>query len=250
MSLNVFSFKDNIITINRNGWHKLAYAEYREDYYDELTSTTWTKKGNALFSGTLNCSLHQYIMRKWYGEEMVNEMYKNGYIIEHLDNDEFNNRLSNLDFLLKDYNTAKGQSLDKDIVRYRDKIALRMYKNFETSTYEISVAFNEPFNEVLSDGTIKPIQAIHLLYDRDYYSVILDANKILHDYITLNEIKMDKLSHIRAIIDYATLIELTPEEQERIGNGKGGIIVRDGKPFFVIGKNLKIVSSHHIDDWN
>ena len=99
-------------------------------------------------------------------------MYENGYIIEHLDNNEFNNSLSNLDFLLKDYNTAKGQSLDKDIVRFKNKIALRMYKNFCTNTYEISLGFNEPLDEITADGTVRPVQAMHLLYRRDYYTVI------------------------------------------------------------------------------
>lgn len=62
-------------------------------------------------------------------------------------------------FLLKDYNTAKGQSLDKDIIRFRDKIALCfLYKNFDTETYEISIAFNEPYDEVQLDGTKKSIQ--------------------------------------------------------------------------------------------
>ncbi len=249
MSKNDFSIRDNIIQISRKEWNKLAFAEYHEDYYNELIDTTWTKKGNALFSSKLGCYLHQFIVEKWYGKEMLDDMYKNGYIIEHLDNNEFNNVLSNLDFLLKDYNTAKGQSLDKDIKRFKNRIALRMYKNFKTGTYEISLGFNEAFDEILSDGTKKPIQAMHLLYERDYYSVILDANKIIHDYITLNRIEINKLSHSKLKIDYALYFHLTPEEQERVGNGKGGLIEREGKYYVIIGKNIKLESVHQIKDW-
>lgn len=247
MSKNTFEVRDNIISISNDNWTKLAFAEFREDYYEELTSVTWSKNGDALYSNKLRCYLHQYIIEKWYGKEMLDEMYKNGFIIEHLDNNEFNNSISNLEFLLQDYNTAKGQSLDKDIIKYRDKIALRMYKNFDSSTYEISIAFNEPFDE---SGFIKPIQAMHFLYECDYYGVILDANRIIHDYITLGEIPIKKLSHTKMIIDYAQFISLTKEEVERIGNGKGGIIERNGKTYLIPGKNLRMISSHQIKKWD
>lgn len=249
MSKNSFKISGNVVEIFREEWTKMAYAEYREDYYKELTVTTWTQRGNALYSSKLKKYLHQFIMDEWYGEDMRKIMYENGYIIEHLDNNEFNNSLSNLDFLLKDYNTAKGQSLDKDIVRFKNKIALRMYKNFHTNTYEISLGFNEPLDEITADGTVRPVQAMHLLYRRDYYTVILDANKILHDYIELNQIDLNKLSHCDLKIDYAAFLKLTPEEWERVGNGKGGIIVRNGRSYAILGDKIKLHSVHKIKDW-
>lgn len=152
-------------------------------------------------------------------------------------------------FLLKDYNTAKGQSLDKDIIRFRDKIASCLYKNFDTETYEISIAFNEPYDEVQSDGTKKSIQAMHFLYECDYYAVILDVNKIIHDYTTIGQIQMEKLSHSKFEVDYALVFQLTLEERERIGNGKGGFIERNEKTYAVIGQHLKMISSHQIKKW-
>ena len=203
-----------------------------------------------MYSGKYKKSLHQFIVEKWYGKELLDEMYKKGFIIEHLDNNEFNNTLSNLDFLLSDYNTAKGQWLDKDIVKYRDRIALRMYKNFHTDTYEISVAFNECFDEKLADGRILPVKAIHFLYDTDYITVLLDASKIIHDYIFLSTIQMDKLSFCDIRIEYAHFVDLTDEERERVGNGNGGIIERDGKILLIPGKYMKIVSGHKIKEWD
>ena len=247
-SKNKFSVRDNIIYIENSNWTKVGMAEYREDYYEELTSVTWSKSGKGLYSYKLKCYLHQYIMEKWYGEEYLKEMYEKKYIIEHFDNNEFNNTISNLDFLLKDYNTAKGQSLDKDIEKYRDKIALRMYKNFKTETYEISVGFNEDFFEE-KNGTYKPIKSLHFLYDKEYQSVILDAYLIIDQYRSSNTIEYKKLSYKKMVVEYATTIKLTPEEVESVGNGKGGFIERDGKIYVIPGKNIKLIASHQIKDW-
>lgn len=247
-SKNKFSVRDNTIYIENSNWNKVGMAEYREDYYEELTSVTWSKSGEGLYSSKFKCYLHQYIMEKWYGKEHLKEMYENGYIIEHFDNNEFNNKISNLDFLLKDYNTAKGQSLDKDIEKYRDKIALRMYKNFKKGTYEISVGFNEDFFEI-KNGTYKPIKSLHFLYDKEYRSVILDAYLIIDQYISSNAIELKKLSFKKYTIEYATTIQLTPEEVESVGNGKGGFIERDGKFYVITGKNVKLIASHQIKDW-
>ena len=40
---------------------------------------------------------------------------KKGYVVDHINNEHNDCRISNLEFLKKDYNTAKGQQLDKDI---------------------------------------------------------------------------------------------------------------------------------------
>lgn len=88
-----------------------------------------------------------------------------------------------------------------------------------------------------------------LLYRRDYYTVILDANKILHDYIELHQIDLNKLSHCDLKIDYAAFLQLTPEEWERVGNGKGGIIVRNGRSYAILGDTIKLHSVHKLKEW-
>lgn len=50
-------------------------------------------------------------------------------------------------------------------------------------------------------------------------------------------------------IDYAVMLQLTQEEMERIGNGKGGFVIRDGKMVAVLGDRVKIGSVHQIKEW-
>lgn len=40
-SKNRFEVNGDTITIMREGWDKLAFATYREDYFEELTTHTW-----------------------------------------------------------------------------------------------------------------------------------------------------------------------------------------------------------------
>ena len=72
-SKNTFEKHGNDIFINREGWGRLGFATYREDYYEELVNATWTKKASSnstnsyLFNTRLGL-LHRYIMTKWYDE--------------------------------------------------------------------------------------------------------------------------------------------------------------------------------------
>ncbi len=209
-----------------------------------------TNRGE-LKSGKLKCSLHQYVMRKWYGAEIVKSMYENGYIIEHLDNKPHNCVISNLEFLLKDYNTAKGQSLDKDIIKSLDKFALSMYKDFKKGNYEIAIAFNQDTNFFDENrNVIRPLKAIHLLYGSDYYFVILQAQQIIHNLVNTKKLQLNKLSFEKIMIEEAFFLELSPEEKNRTGNGKGGIIVRNGKVYLIPGKNCLINSVSQVTNWD
>ncbi len=42
------------------------------------------------------------MMRKWYGDDMVKDMAKRGYIVDHINNEHMDCRISNLAFYLKD----------------------------------------------------------------------------------------------------------------------------------------------------
>lgn len=50
---------------------------------------------------------------------------------------------SNLEFLKKDYNTAKGQLLDKDIARLRHRLASGITKDFKTGCYQFTIGCND-----------------------------------------------------------------------------------------------------------
>ena len=42
-SKNRFTLNGNEIHIFRENWPQIAMTTYREDYYEELTSVTWTE---------------------------------------------------------------------------------------------------------------------------------------------------------------------------------------------------------------
>ena len=73
-SKNKFEIINDEIYISKEGWPLIGLTTYREDYYEELTSKTWTlTKANSetddkgyLSNKTLGL-LHRYIVAKWYG---------------------------------------------------------------------------------------------------------------------------------------------------------------------------------------
>ncbi|MBU5317735.1 HNH endonuclease [Clostridium bornimense] len=230
-SKNKFSIHGDDIYITRPEWDKLCYATYREDYYDEITRVTWTKNNNHIKSSKLGY-LHRYIIEKWYPDVDIDKLYKNGWIIEHMDNNGFNCRISNLEFLPKRYNTAKGQTVDIDRKRLMTKIALSMYKDFSTGCYQITIFFNSKVEEYI---TGRQIQTLKLLYkpNTDYKMVIHEAEEILFDFENNKAIDMKKLRFDDYKIGYSTLIKVNPEEKNR------PIIERNGELYI----NLSVPGS-------
>lgn len=103
-SKNKFDIVNNEVHIYRDEWSKIALTTYREDYYEELSSKTWslTNSNNVEKSYLKNKELgllHRYIMAKWYGEDVLNSMTERGYIVEHMNNEHMDCRISNLEFL-------------------------------------------------------------------------------------------------------------------------------------------------------
>ncbi len=94
--------------ISKEGWPLIGLTTYREDYYEELTSKTWTlTKANIetddkgyLSNKTLGL-LHRYIVAKWYGQDVLDTMTQKGFVVDHLNNNHTDCRISNLEFLKK-----------------------------------------------------------------------------------------------------------------------------------------------------
>ena len=61
-SKNTFSVHNDEITIMREGWNQLALTTYRSDYYDEITSHTWSLNNGYPYNATLGGGLHRYII--------------------------------------------------------------------------------------------------------------------------------------------------------------------------------------------
>jgi hypothetical protein len=220
MSKNTFSENGNSITIYQDSWCKVATATLRDDYKDEIQNVTWTNNDGYLYNKKLG-SLHSYIMKKWYGEDVHRDMLNNGFIVEHMDNNHFNCQIENLCFLNRGENIAKGQTLDKysQDKRYR---ALNLFKDFSTQLYQISVFFNYPATLKCDGIEGAVIDLVYLLYDEDYEMVINDARHILLEYDKHKTFSPQKLSFADYHIEGAYGKPIPLEIYDEYINGEHG----------------------------
>lgn len=242
-SLNKFQVIGNDVYIIRDLWDRVAFTTFREDYYAELTSITWTKTNGYLKNNDLGY-LHRYIMGKWYGEDALTELTTKGFVVDHMNNDGMDCRISNLEFLKKGYNTAKGQAFDIDGKKLKYQIAVNMFKDFTTGCYQISIGCNDTIYGTDPNGDKFCVNKIKLLYDCDYSIVVNDAENILLIYETEGIISTNNSHACDTRITKAPEIALTDEEKN------GSVVLRDGVPYLVLGTdNTYIVSSHYDEGW-
>ena len=111
-SKNTFSVNGDTVSIMREDWNEIAFATYREDYYEELSRHTWSIQNGYPTNQTLGGGLHRYMMSKWYGEAVLSDMTARGFVVDHMNNNHMDCRISNLEFLKHNRNVAKGQYFD------------------------------------------------------------------------------------------------------------------------------------------
>ena len=241
---NSFEINGNEITIRRPGWETIVQTTYRDDYYSELTSHVWQIDNGYPTNKTLGGGLHRYIMEKWYGKEMLDKLTAKGYVIDHINNNHCDCRIQNLEFLKKDYNTAKGQQLDKDIPRLSWNIALSIFKDFDTGCYQITIGCNDPITGKDNNSTVFFVDSFKFLYSGDYnnYPIVLnDAEGILLDYEKKKRITPSKTRAAAIRVYKAPEFALTDEEK------KQAVIMRDGHPYIIIGNGNNYLVSIHPD---
>lgn len=242
-SKNTFEVVGKDIYIRRDDWDFIAYTTFREDYYQELISATWTFKEGYLFNTKLGY-LHRYVMKKWYGENAFQDFDARGYVIDHLVNEGTDCRISNLEFLKKSHNTAKGLTFDQESEKLIHRIAIRMFKDFITGCYQISIGCNDSIYGTNLDGTRFFINSIKLLYNCDYSLVVQDAEAILLRYEQEGKISLSKTFACDIRVEKAVDIQLTEEEKS------ASIVMRDGVPYLVMGTgHTYIISSHYDEGW-
>lgn len=222
MSKNTFEIHNETIMITRPEWDFVATATVRADYVDEIQSVTWGLNNNRYPYNAKLGTLHSYIMKKWYGEDLCNAMKAKDFVIDHMDNVSHNCCINNLCFLSSAWNKAKGYTLDQDSADKR-YIALNMFKDFETKLFQITIQFNYPAKLILN-GLEKPsvVGLAYLLYEGDYKNVISEAQSILNDYITSYEFKPEKLRAIDYHIEGEVGIPVELQVYEEYLNGKHG----------------------------
>lgn len=242
-SKNNFNITGNEIDITGGNLTKMAFATYREDYIEELTSVTWSESKGYLKNSKLGY-LHRYIMKKWYGEDILKEMDRKKWIVDHMDNNGYNCKLSNLEFLPTRHNVAKGQTFDVEAKVLRHEIAVTLFKDFTTGLYQITVFFNKTMvTKGLPDGESKRVSSLKLLYNCDYKIVINDAESILLDYDLCKRININNLKCLEFKIEYAKQVLLKEDE---IGSP---IIIRDGKMYLIPGNKAWLTSAHYDEGW-
>ncbi|WP_077324629.1 HNH endonuclease [Virgibacillus siamensis] len=123
------------IYINKPKANKLAYTEYNEELFNILKSYTWTVKGEYLYSNKLKKYLHRYVMEFYYGKEAIDEANKKNFVVDHIDNNGFNCRVSNLCFIPNNLNKAKGLTFDKRRIEMKEDMTLTFYKDFSTGQF-------------------------------------------------------------------------------------------------------------------
>ncbi len=119
--------EDVTIYIKKNNEMILGFTTYREDYIEELSSATWSINNGYIYNKNLGY-LHRYIMKQWYGEQVLKDMKDNDYIVDHLSDEGVDCRVSNLAFLPSDENKAKGFTVDKQRKQLCSKMALNILK--------------------------------------------------------------------------------------------------------------------------
>lgn len=241
-SKNTFEIHGDTIYIMKDGWDQIALATYREDYYKEISTHTWSLSKGYPSNSTLGGGLHRYMMAKWYGDDVLRDLTEKGYVVDHMNNNHMDCRISNLEFLKHDRNVAKGQQLDKESAAMQYRLAISLFKDFSTGCYQITIGCNDCIFSTDKDGKVHYINAIKLLYNCDYSLVVLDAESILAEYEATDQFSTGCLHCCDQRVDEAIGIELTEEEK------KQAFVVRDGILYFVIGNGQTYLHSVHFDE--
>lgn len=241
-SKNKFDVQNNTVTIMREGWEQLAFATYREDYYDELSSHSWHLSKGYPCNTKLGGGLHRYIMAKWYGDHVLKDLTEKGYVADHMNSNKMDCRISNLEFLKGTRNVAKGMYLDKEAKQMRNRLAVSLFKDFSTGCYQITIGCNDNIVAKDSTGQDHHINAIKLLYDCDYSLVVLDAEAILTEYEASEKFSITKLHFCDKRIEESVDMKLTEEEQNKT------FVTRDGVTYLVVGNGKVFLNSIHYEE--
>lgn len=216
--------------------HVLAYTDFDEKLWEIINSTSWhIQNGNDgrpkyLRSSKLGRSLHQVVMAFWYGEELFREMKEKGFVIDHIDNNGFNCEISNLWFLHKRRNTAKGLTYDIERKETERVAALNIFKDFTTNRFQITIGFNKRYF-LYVEGKYVAISSIKILYEDDYIIVLRDAESILHGINQYNKVDLSKLNNISFKYEEEVQTELTEDEKG------SSIVFRNGKAYLILNEH-------------
>lgn len=220
----------------------LGTTEYNETLWNFLSECTFSTKPSKknpkyIFVTNKNKYLHRVIMEHYFGEAIVEQAYKGGMIIEHLDNNGFNCEISNLYFLLEIKNRYKGQHYDKLVKDNLSTVAFAIYHIISNGTFQITIGFNDAF--INQSG--EHIADAKFLYKSAYEIVLQDAESMIESIMSTRSFNLDEFKKIYRFCDCVvhSRIKLEPTKEEiEAGLFPGQIIVRDGVAYMLPGQTV------------
>ena len=150
---------------------KVGFTDYTDNLWQVISTKKWNTDKKYIYSG--NKALHRLVMEYWYGEENCKQKIKSGSVIDHIDNDGFNCKYENLEFLDRIKNWIyKGQYYDRKRSEITSIAAINIFKNKSGDRFQITIGFNVPFKDSRGQGISKAFLAYNTL---DYDLVLSDA---------------------------------------------------------------------------
>ena len=184
------SVDNNKIIIERLDLGVQATTTYLPGYKEfdvllkEIKSSLWTPtvKGHIKRSHNGRTEfLHQLVYKTFNNERKLKSLYKQGFIIEHIDNNGLNCELENLAILTKRNNTLKGVRFDKLRKKNRDKLRIDIRAGFISGTYQINLTFLNKIRCRINSVEYENLFHLDLKYGNgiSYPEVLNDAQRML-----------------------------------------------------------------------
>lgn len=222
---------NNIISFYKQGWNSIAQVDYSEENFELIKNNKWSIKGDYIFSNSLKKYLHRIIMERKIGIDGLTNLTKNGFVVDHINNDEpFNCCSDNLHIIHGNLNKAKGLTVDKDIEKIRINVAIGLYC-LDNNCYQITIGFNKP-TIFINEKENFYITGAYL--DFDNFNKCYNAIQIIITWAN-NKGKLNfyNLQASKIILEKQLSIQLTEEEK----NNGATFITRNNQTFMRINNN-------------
>ncbi len=141
---NIIRFDEHGDTVSfyKEGWNSIAQIDNIPEIVTVVKENMWSDNNGYLYCAKLKKYLHRLVVEFKVGAERLQELTNNGFVVDHLNNDEkYNCCLDNLHIISSDLNIAKGHTVDKDIDALWQKAGIGIYL-LKNNEYQIAVGFN------------------------------------------------------------------------------------------------------------
>lgn len=224
------------ITISRPQFKSLAFATYTVELFNQISSVTWSiaksETGKEYLKSTKYGLLHKLVVEHFYGKDVLEEAYKNNMVIDHLDNNGYENVYENLALIPRKENSAKGLTYDIERKETMRKFVINITKDMGTEEFQVSVIFNIPYNLLSRVNNCSiPLHVLYFRYGTDYKTAFIEARSILNDLDENGIIDFGNLRYKDFSYREAEVVHIEPAEL------KNGMFFRDGQVYFVQGSS-------------